>query len=216
MKKLLKKGAEAELYKSSFLGKTVLVKERLAKKYRHKLLDEKIRLERTKKEAALMHKAKAAGVRTPVIYAVDRKNKSIVMELVAGARLKEALNKKNLSYCKALGKIIGRLHHAGIIHGDLTTSNVIVKDKNLVLLDFGLGFDSRKIEDQAMDLLVLKKTFLATHFKLAQGWKEILKGYLAVNPDQSIIQRINEIEQRARYYWSVSIFSWEKKPEKAI
>jgi tRNA A-37 threonylcarbamoyl transferase component Bud32 len=44
-----------------------------------------------------------------------------------------------------LGEVVGRLHSGGLIHGDITTSNILVMEEeegedglHLVLIDFGL------------------------------------------------------------------------------
>ena len=201
---VLRKGAEAELVKTSFLDKKALLKDRVPKEYRVHKLDESIRRERTKQEAVLLHKAKELGIRTPIIYAIERDNCAIVMEFVEGKRLKDALNKKNFSaHCKALGEKIAALHNAGLVHGDLTTSNVIVHpdSETLVFVDFGLGFFSEKIEDKAVDLLNLKKTFEATHHSLMPAaWEQITKVY-SKNSAQGamVVEQISEIEKRARY-----------------
>ncbi len=200
---LIKKGAEAELFKSEFLGKKVLIKKRVSKKYRRKELDEKIRIERNKREAVLLHKAKIIGVRTPIVYRIDSEKKELVMEFIEGNRLKDELNEKNLNYCFEFGKIVAKLHNANIIHGDLTTSNMLVQNSGssqLVLIDFGLAFESNKLEDKAVDLLNLKKTFLATHFNLMIGWDKFLDAYKKETGFNSIESKLDEIEKRARYH----------------
>lgn len=199
--RLLRSGAEASLFETKYFGRKALLKKRLPKSYRHKELDEKIRLDRTRQEAWLLHRAKEAGIRTPCIYRIDRKNSEILLEFVEGKRAKEALNKKNQKkLCGTIGKAIARMHNAGIIHGDLTTSNIIVKGKTLVFVDFGLGFFSRKIEDMAVDLLSFKKTFEATHCRLTKGWKALLKRYCSEsNLGDSAAKQITEVEARARY-----------------
>jgi len=196
-----KQGAEAVLKKTSYLGMDSVLKERQQKKYRHAKLDEKIRKERTSLESRLINRAKTAGVRTPAIYSIDRKGTAILMEFVEGRRMKEALNRKNhKELLKELGKNIAALHNNSIIHGDLTTSNIILHNKKLVFVDFGLGYNSSKNEDKATDLLVFKKTFNATHFAIANGWRELLRAYVA-NADGGgeIAEKIPEIEAKTRY-----------------
>jgi len=196
-----KQGAEAVLKKTPYLGMVAVLKERQQKKYRHAKLDEKIRKERTGLEARLINRAKTAGVRTPAIYSIDRKGTAILMEFVEGKRMKEALNTKNhKELLKELGKNIAALHNGSIIHGDLTTSNIILHNKKLVFVDFGLGYNSSKKEDKATDLLVFKKTFNATHFAIANGWKELLRAYVAkADNGTEIAAKIPEIEAKTRY-----------------
>ena len=199
-KKIIQRGAEAVLSETTYLDEKALEKHRVKKSYRLPELDNQIRWERTKTEALLLHKAKEAGVRTPIIFKVDRQNAKIIMELLPGKRLKEVLNQRNLDYCFQLGKNIGRLHKNNLIHGDLTTSNVMVKGKDMAFIDFGLGFQSTKLEDKATDLMVLKKTFMATHYQIQdKGWEKILQGYMKTNPDKRLFKQLTAIEKRGRY-----------------
>jgi Kae1-associated kinase Bud32 len=198
---LIKQGAEAKLYKARYLGTDVLIKDRIPKTYRNAKLDEKIRALRTRDECTLLHRAKQLGVRTPVIYKVDKGGKRIFMEFVEGKRLKDVLDRENLRLCRAVGEAIGKLHRADLIHGDLTTSNIVLKGDTLIFVDFGLGFNSAKAEDKAVDLLVFKKTFAATHFALPRGWEMIIEGYLQEYPQgKSIVERIAVVEARVRYH----------------
>lgn len=200
--RFLRKGAEAELIETEFLGRKALLKDRVPKEYRALALDEGIRRERTKQEAILLHKAKELGVRTPVIYGIERRACGITMEFVEGKRLKDTLNKKNfLAHCKELGTKISLLHNGGLVHGDLTTSNVIADGKALVFVDFGLGFFSEKVEDLAVDLLNLKKTFEATHHSLMPAaWEAITCAYCKESRNgKAVVAQVLEIEKRARY-----------------
>ncbi|RLI05707.1 Kae1-associated kinase Bud32 [Candidatus Bathyarchaeota archaeon] len=206
--KLLRKGAEANIYLSSLMGRKVVVKKRISKTYRIRELDEKIRAYRTIHEAQLLHEAKKAGVPTPTIFFVDIKKSEITMEYIEGTRLKDYLeNEKNSdmeSLCFQFGKLTGNLHVFGIIHGDLTTSNVILThDGKLFLLDFGLGFYSNNIEAQGVDLYLLKQVFQSFHFKVANKcFKAFLHGYgkvVGVEKKKEIIEKLREIESRGRY-----------------
>ncbi|MEK6958656.1 MAG: KEOPS complex kinase/ATPase Bud32 [archaeon] len=203
-KNFYKKGAEAELSKTDFEGICALSKKRISKGYREKTLDDSIRKLRTRSEAKLIKEA-ASAVNVPHILKVDDKSCEIIMEFVEGVALKEAIE-KTPALCEEAGREIKKLHDAGIIHGDLTTSNIIVSDKldsskgrksNLVFVDFGLGSFSKKVEDKATDLIVFKKTFNATHSSLKNGWSKVLKGY---SPGQEMILKMEAIEKRARYH----------------
>ncbi len=193
-KKVIKMGAEAEILLAEFRGKKSIEKHRLAKGYRNRELDAKIRLERTKGEAGLLHKAKGLGIRTPAILSVDSKKKSLFLEKISGKKAKELI-KGNSWLCREIGKSIARLHSAQIIHGDLTTDNILVDGKSVVFIDFGLGFYSGKGEDKAVDLINLKKTLLAGDRSLEKEWKEILKAYGSKETEKKIL----EAEKRARY-----------------
>jgi TP53 regulating kinase-like protein len=74
-----------------------------------------------------------------------------------------------------LAKLIYRVHDLGtifvtegVIHGDLTTSNMIYKDGQIYLIDFGLSYVKNSIEDRAVDLYVLERAFISTHPQLEQ------------------------------------------------
>ena len=141
---LLKKGAEASLYLTQWHGRKVVVKVRIPKKYRPAALDEQIRTYRTVHEPQLMHEAKAAGVPTPLIFMVNVPEASITMEYVEGQQIKQLLNKasqrRRRELCVVIGELIGKLHRRGLIHGDLTTSNMILNPEDKIFfVDFGLG-----------------------------------------------------------------------------
>ncbi|MFA6065018.1 MAG: KEOPS complex kinase/ATPase Bud32 [archaeon] len=207
-----KKGAEAELTEEIFCGKLVLSKKRIPKSYRAPGLDLLIRKTRTRSEAKILRDVSFA-INVPDVIKVDENNAEILMEFIPGKRLKEVIEKKPL-LAKEAGKLIRKIHDLGIIHGDLTTSNIIFVDENeikqneellkrvkkkgnLFFIDFGLGFYSKKVEDRATDLVVFKKTFNATHSSLKKGWKLVMEGY---NPDKELHTRMEAIEKRARYH----------------
>lgn len=204
-----KVGAEAELKGVSFEGAPALSKKRVKKGYRVKALDDCIRKTRAKSEAKLLKEASAV-VNTPKIFRLGLEDSEIVMEFIGGVPLKQAIGKNPL-LCVEAGKCIRRLHDAGIIHGDLTTSNIIfLKKPNdpelaarvgqkgpLFFIDFGLGFFSKKLEDRATDLVVFKKTFNATHSGIKNGWALVMEGYA---PTADLSARMAAIEKRARYH----------------
>jgi len=127
---LIAKGAEADLLLNpDWNGVKALIKRRGEKRYRHPELDREIRRQRTIHEASIIHRAKGAGVPTPVIYQIDPDEASIVMEFVEGERVRDIVDELSEEERKRLftviGVLAGRLHGAGIIHGDMTTSNII-------------------------------------------------------------------------------------------
>ncbi len=206
--KLLKKGAEATLFVAKWHGREVVVKKRLPKKYRPAALDERIRDYRTIHEPQLIHEAKKAGVPTPVIYMVDTKNSAIVMEYIEGQRLKEALNSVSKDerriLCATLGRLIGKLHKWGIVHGDLTTSNMILDpQRRMYFVDFGLGEKRADLEARGVDLHLMKRAFQSVHFRWAdECFEAALGGYADIferRTVQEISKKINDIERRGRY-----------------
>jgi Kae1-associated kinase Bud32 len=128
------------------------------------------------------------------------------MEFIDGKRLKEFFYEakeeeiERISF--EIGKLIGKLHSAGIIHGDLTTSNMILKDDEIYFIDFGLGFFSKRIEDQGVDLNLLFEALKATHFKILKTcWENIVKGYKQeYKHAEQVLKKVEEIETRARYF----------------
>jgi len=202
---IVKRGAEAILYLDKYDGQRVLVKERVKKKYRIAQLDERIRKSRTRKEVKLMTAARSCGVVTPKILDVDDKNHKIIMEYVDGFTVKDLLNsadkKTVVSVAKEVGKLVGKLHNAGVIHGDLTTSNMILSKEGIYFIDFGLGEFSSKIEEQGVDLNLLEEALKSTHFKLFKlCWSNIVKGYKQEYKfADKVLEKVDEIEKRARY-----------------
>lgn len=198
---LVRQGAEAKLFKTEFEGKPALLKNRIEKSYRCKELDELLRSQRTTGEASLIRKARSIGVKTPDLYNVDKQKKEILMQFIEGPRLKDFLNEENIGLCREVGKSIALIHENNLIHGDLTTSNILVQGKELYFIDFGLGKNSAKIEDKAVDLLVFRKTFEATHVELMpKGWELILEGYLEGKGKKEVLTQMEKVGQRVRYH----------------
>ena len=187
------KGAESNIVRTSYLGEPAVLKDRIAKGYRIPEIDNKIRKSRCKLEARLLSDAKRAGVVTPVLYDVNLEDKSILMEEIDGVIVKDIID-DNLAF--TIGCEISKLHSADIIHGDITTSNIMLRDGQLVFIDFGLGRHSQLDEDKAVDLLVLKKSLQSIDYNLAVKYFDlVLKGY----GNESIVNTISDIESRGRY-----------------
>jgi TP53 regulating kinase-like protein len=205
---LLKKGAEASLFLKSWHGRKVIVKARLPKRYRPAELDAKIRNYRTAHEPQLMHEAKRAGVPTPTIFLVDLKNAEITMEFVEGKQVKQALphlpRRQQQEMCVRIGVLIGKLHRHGLVHGDLTTSNMILTGGGKIfLVDFGLGEKNVEVEARGVDLHLMKRALQSTHYQFAEDcFKHVMKGYssvLGVEDAEKVLEKIREIERRGRY-----------------
>lgn len=205
---LIRKGAEADLYLEDWYGLKVIRKMRKAKAYRLPQLDSEIRHGRTSHEAQIIHDAKLAGVPTPTIYLVDMEATTIIMEYIEGPRVKEALNNlssgERESLCRVLGQLIGRLHRKGIIHGDLTTSNMIVsKNGKVFLIDFGLAEYSEELEKRGVDFLLVKRALQSTHYAYAREcFNAVIDGYVMEMGREvagEVVERVEEIEKRGRY-----------------
>ncbi len=222
-KKILAQGAEAIIILSS--NKNKILKKRIKKSYRISKIDEKIRKLRTRNEAKLLRKASEI-IPIPKIIRENEKTKEIEMEFVEGEKLSENLNsfslKKQIQVCKKIGENIAKLHNENIIHGDLTTSNMILSEQenkkikhkfklkkefnkrkldSLYFIDFGLGFKSHKYEDKAVDLYLLKQAIEAKHFQnYKKLFSEIIKEYKNNSSDsEKVIERLKKVEIRRRY-----------------
>jgi TP53 regulating kinase-like protein len=205
---LLKKGAEASLFLAYWHGRRAIIKARLPKRYRPAELDKKIRGYRTAHEPQLMDEAKKAGVPTPKIFLVDMKNAAITMEFVEGKQVKQLLgnltSEKRQALCVKIGELIGQLHKHGLIHGDLTTSNMILKaEDKIFLVDFGLGEKNKELEARGVDLHLMKRALQSTYYYIAaECFKHVQEGYAAVLGAEDagkVFGKIREIERRGRY-----------------
>ncbi len=198
--KLLQQGAEAKI----ILSRDFITKDRTKKSYRLKELDDKIRKQRTKSEKKLLEKASKI-INAPNPSPLKEFNK-IEMPYILGKKLSDNLDsfslEKQKEICEIMGKEISKLHSNDIIHGDLTTSNMIfVENSNTIyFIDFGLGYISKKVEDKAVDLHLLKQALEARHFR---NWEilfdEVLKGYKSYTESEKVLERLRAVERRGRY-----------------
>ena len=188
------RGAEAVIYRD---GKE-LVKDRIKKGYRIPELDTKLRKERTRAEARLLTEARSSGVNTPKVLEVSETQ--VRMELIEGEKLRDILDSRP-ELAKYIGIAVGKLHSAGIVHGDLTTSNMILKEKQLFLIDFGLGFFSKKPEDMATDLTVFKEALRSVHFSVMERvWVGVCEEYKKeFSGAEKVFKALDSIEKRGRY-----------------
>ena len=174
--KLLKQGAEARVYLVEVMDSLAILKERFPKTYRHPQLDQKINSRRIVSEARILAKAYKYSLPVPLLLYVCLQKGHIYMQYLRGDCLKDWIygqveaNEVNLlQQFQRLGQIIAKMHAIGIIHGDLTTSNIIVQECDqsvmgkLFLIDFGLAFVSHMQEDKAVDLYVLERAIQSTH-----------------------------------------------------
>lgn len=223
---IIAKGAEANIYNSNWMNRETIIKKRIPKSYRIKELDESIRKHRVKNEAKLLNYVKKFGIRTPILYDIDIREKSINMEKINGMELKNIVkilkeNEKEVLF-KELGRKIANLHENEIIHGDLTSSNIILsndntldnkldsekytskhnekdlsknfKDLNIVFIDFGLGKYSNLVEDASVDLLSFKKTMQSIDYKSTDKYFNLLlNGYKSIYHENNNKSKYKEI-----------------------
>ena len=173
------------------------------------------------------------GISTPAIYFVDLENNCIYMEHVSpGVTVREHIQTVQQEHdggdgqatmslaplAKAIGTTVGRLHLAGIIHGDLTTSNMLLRplaaDRHatrsafdtpggrteLVMLDFGLGQGDASAEDMGVDLYVLERAFVSTHPNTEALFDVLLESYRATcgKDAAEVMRKLDEIRLRGR------------------
>ncbi|MFX1410103.1 MAG: KEOPS complex kinase/ATPase Bud32 [Promethearchaeota archaeon] len=207
---LIHKGAEANLYYGHWFGKEVIFKYRIPKKYRTEELDKSIRTLRTLNEGRALISVKALGLNVPQVYEIDSIESTIVMKYICGEKLKDLLSRltidKKQEFFHKIGNFIAILHKNGHIHGDITTSNIIITENDLFIIDFGLHEYSDKLEDKSVDLHLFKRVLISSHgdnFKIC--FDAFLKGYRSeygkenLNECNSIIKNIKIIETRGRY-----------------
>ena len=201
--KLIKKGAEADIYLTVWQNSNAILKIRKTKNYRNSSLDSKIRKQRTIKESQIISQVKSFGIPAPLVYFVNLKNTSIIMQEIPGKPVHDLPESKIIQLCKTIGKLVGMLHKNGIMHGDLTTSNFIFFKNNVYVIDFGLSQNTIKPEDHAVDLRLIKEILNSAHAKImVPAWKNFLLGYKSVVGNANyvkITKLVSDIESRGRY-----------------
>ncbi|XP_014675913.1 PREDICTED: TP53-regulating kinase-like [Priapulus caudatus] len=212
---LLKQGAESKIHAVTFLGLPTVVKERFPKTYRHPALDASLTRERMKAELRAIAKCRQIGVRVPVIYFVDEQKSSIYMEHIQNSNtVRDFIQKVQAGSGDAqrllvplmakVGAIIGTLHSNNLIHGDLTTSNMLLlepaADANIILIDFGLSYVEASAEDKGVDLYVLERAFLSTHPNSEELFAHIISAYQEANKKglREVMSKFEEVRLRGR------------------
>jgi TP53 regulating kinase and related kinases len=126
---------------------------------------------------------------------------TITMEKIEGEKLRDVLHKVNRKdIFSRVGKKLAKLHNNHMVHGDLTTSNLILNEK-VYFIDFGLGFVTAKIEDKAVDIHLIRKALESNHNKYVEEcFNSLMESYLEESdfPDD-IIKRLEKVEKRGRY-----------------
>lgn len=201
---LLYRGAEAELLRTEWHGRDAVVKHRVPKSYRHADIDRRLRTARTREEALLFRAAREAGVGVPTLFDVDLADCALTMEFVNGPMLKVALEESSGSeragLARAFGRSVAMLHRAGVVHGDLTTSNVLVQGGGLVFIDFGLGARTREPEDRGVDLHLLMEALESTHAAHRDLYGLVVEGYREGTPFARGVEKVvQDIVRRGRY-----------------
>lgn len=200
---LLKRGAEAELRRIEWHGRKAVEKVRHAKAYRQAALDDGLRRQRIRMEARLMHEVRLLGLSVPLLYDVDLAAHRLVMEFVDGPTVKELLQKgaeDPIAIARSIGRLVGTLHANGLVHGDLTTSNMIWRDGRIYLIDLSMGEKSGALESQGVDLRLLEEAWTSAHYDVPEAFEALLEAYRATYPKaEGALTKLREIEERGRY-----------------
>jgi TP53 regulating kinase and related kinases len=197
--KLITRGAEAEVYRKD----NSIIKKRIKKDYRIPEIDCSLRKFRTKREAKIIEKLVSYNIPVAKLEECDLENYTLTLQEIKGIKLRDKLNKSNcIKLCREIGRIIALLHNKNIIHGDLTTSNMIFSklDNKIYFIDFGLSMFSDKIEDKAVDIHLFKRALESKHnLFFEKGFKSFIQGYKTVSDDfVSIIKRLEQVDLRGR------------------
>ena len=230
---LITQGAEGRLYRATYLEPDLpfVLKYRPPKPYRHPVLDARLTKQRILAEARILQRCRRDGVAVPAVYAVFETAGVIMMEWVAGepvrARLNDWLKGRAaagdseaaadesdpalLALLGRIGLLVASLHRVGIVHGDLTTSNMMLRpprrdgrgggllEGDVVAIDFGLASQSLSDEDRAVDLYVLEKAFASTHPRLETVFDEVLKAYKAdFKQAAPVLKKLEDVRMRGR------------------
>ena len=194
--KIIGSGAEAVIYHDGDNA----VKERVSKGYRHPVIDKGLRKTRTRREAKILSKLKEIGFPSPLLVNFDDKGMKVSMEFIEGDKLRDVFSKDPMKFSREIGEKIGVLHNNNIIHHDLTTSNMILRNSAIHFIDFGLSFFSTKGEDMAVDMHLLDRAMESRHHQFyPKCFNEAVKGYLKTAKNgKHVMRRFEKVSLRGR------------------
>ena len=195
---LIAQGAEATIHCDG----TTIIKHRLPKAYRHPMVDMGLRKVRTRREAKILTELARIEFSAPRMVAIDDKEMILKMELIPGKKLRDVLEQNPSVFSREIGRKIATLHNNNIIHGDLTTSNMILHEgaKEIYFIDFGLSQFSERAEDKAVDLHLLQRALDSKHSTVAKECfvavlEEYQKSYAHA---PAVLERLRAVELRGR------------------
>ena len=207
----ISQGAEARLWliPNYLNNKNCIAKERFSKSYRHPTLDARLVKQRCKAEAKCITKCRRAGVPCPAIWGVHPP--VLFLEYVGDTTVRSHLeraaehgNCSDVDYealATKMGSILAKIHNVGVVHGDLTTSNMMLRNGDLLLIDFGLARVSFNPEELAVDLYVLERALLSTHPELEEKefLAQVLEKYKSdCKKSDAVLHRLNQVRLRGR------------------
>lgn len=221
---LVAQGAEGRIFSSTLLAQPVVIKERFSKKYRHPVLDAKLTEKRFFQEARNMLKARKQGVPVPAILFLDPIEHKIYMERIEpGITVKAFLQRYPAlppaieeDLAQKIAANVVKMHAVKLIHGDLTTSNMLVRPESslplsmsgvhpvypigqVYVLDFGLSFQSGLPEDKAVDLYVLERAIISMHPGTERLFELIIGAYQReAEQGKEVVMKLNQVRMRGR------------------
>lgn len=154
-----------------------------------------------------------SGIAAPVVFFVDYASNCLYMEEIEGSvTVRDYIQSTTetektpeglLGLATMVGQVLARMHDEDLIHGDLTTSNMLLKPPleqlNIVLIDFGLSFISALPEDKGVDLYVLEKAFLSTHPNTESVFAAFLQSYATSSRKaRPVLKKLDEVRLRGR------------------
>jgi len=205
---VLARGAESIIYKIDQWGVPLVLKWRQDKSYLLKDIDLQLRKSRTSRECKMLTVARSLGVPTPAVYSVNLNKHMILMDFISGTQFKQLagdIPRSNLiSLSREFGKLIALLHEGDVVHGDPTTSNIIVDENSRMwIVDFGLSEMNATIEMKGVDLHLIHRALETTHWDLQETMLDAtLEGYVEVlgNTAEPPLSRMKDIRERGRYH----------------
>lgn len=211
------------------------LKHRPPKPYRHPLLDAKLTRHRILSEARVLAKLRREGIAVPALYAFDWEQGWMLMEWIDGRSVRACLDSELGAWLRDVaegrdeeavrgsslwrimrdtGALVGAMHKVGVVHGDLTTSNLLLRQSSIgdeagaaiaaqneevVLIDFGLAGTSSDVEDRAVDLYVLERAFGSTHPGTEKLFGEVLRAYgESYKGAKQTLKRYEDVRMRGR------------------
>ncbi len=194
---LIQEGAEAKIFKKVEGNVTTIVKQRINKKYRIEAINKLLIPSRTRREVKVMNKLFSLSINVPNIISTNKKD-IIEMGFIQGDKIKDVLDDK-VQLAEEIGEILAIMHDNNIVHGDLTTSNMILNVNKIYFIDFGLSLFSIKLEDKAVDIHLFKQALESKHHKVyEQAYKSFIKGYKKSKDYKEVMRRLEKVESRGR------------------